>query len=117
MAKPGRFPGEAAITRSEYDRWLSAIGDIANLVRVYTIHPPAFYRALAAHNETADEPLLLLQGTWVTTNDLLNAGDATALSATVDAELRRTVDVIHGATTLPERQSAPVTPQGCTTPT
>ncbi len=103
MAKPGRFPGEAAITRSEYDRWLSAIGDIANLVRVYTIHPPAFYRALAAHNETADEPLLLLQGTWVTTNDLLDAGDATVLSATVDAELRRTVDVIHGATTLPER--------------
>jgi len=49
MAKPGRFPGEAAITRAEYDRWLSDIGEIANVVRLDTIHPPAFYRALAAY--------------------------------------------------------------------
>ena len=103
MAKPGRFPGEAAITRSEYDRWLADIGEIANVVRVYTIHPPAFYRALAAYNENASEPLLLLHGTWVATGALLDAGDATALSATVDTELGRTVDVIHGETTLPER--------------
>jgi len=103
MAKPGAFPGQAAITREEYDRWLAAIGEIANVVRTYTIHPPAFYRALAAYNETATDPLLLLQGTWVTTADLLDAGDATELSATVDRELQRTVDVIHGETTLPER--------------
>lgn len=103
MAKPGRFPGEAAITRAEYDRWLSAIGDIANVVRTYTVHPPAFYRALAAYNEDATEPLLLLQGTWVPTSDLLSAGDATALSGQLDAELRRTVDVVHGGTTLTAR--------------
>ncbi|WP_136689837.1 hypothetical protein [Halorhabdus amylolytica] len=103
MAKPGRFPGEAAITRAEYDRWLAAIGDVANVVRTYTIHPPAFYRALAAYNEGTSDPLLLLQGTWVPTGDLLEAGDATELSETVDAELERTVDVVHGQTTLPER--------------
>lgn len=103
MAKPGRFPGEAAITRAEYDRWLSALGDVANVVRTYTIHPPAFYRALRAYNEAATDPLLLLQGTWVPTDDLLAAGDATELSEAVDAEFRRTVDVIHGEVTLPER--------------
>jgi hypothetical protein len=103
MAKPGAFPGEAAITREEYDRWLSAIGDIANVVRTYTIHPPAFYRALATYNESATEPLLLLQGTWVTTADLLEAEDARELSPRVDRELRRTVDALHGATTLSER--------------
>ncbi len=103
MAKPGRFPGEAAITRTEYDRWLSDIGEIANVVRTYTIHPPAFYRALAAYNEGASEPLVLLQGTWVPTNDLSAAGDATALSDTVDTELQRTVDAVHGQATLPER--------------
>lgn len=103
MAKPGYFPGSAAIERAEYDRWLSAIGEIANVVRTYTIHPPAFYRALRAYNDDAAEPLLLLQGTWVTTADLLDVGDATELSPTVDRELRRTVDVIHGDTTLPER--------------
>jgi hypothetical protein len=103
MTKPGRFPGEAAISRAEYDRWLSAIGEIANVIRTYTIHPPAFYRALAAYNEDASEPLLLLQGTWVPTTDLIDAGDATEVSETTDTELGRTVDVIHGQTTLEER--------------
>ncbi len=103
MAKPGRFPGEAAITRSEYDRWLAAIGDVANVVRTYTIHPPAFYRALAAYNASTDEPLWLLQGTWVPTADLLAASDATAVSESVDAELRRTVDVVHGEAELETR--------------
>ncbi|MEF8780607.1 MAG: hypothetical protein V5A46_07995, partial [Haloferacaceae archaeon] len=103
MAKPGYFPGEAAITRSEYDRWLAAIGEIANVVRTYTIHPPAFYRALAAYNDGATDPLLLLQGTWVPTAELRDRGDATALSASIDAELDRTVDVVHGAATLPDR--------------
>ena len=103
MAKPGYFPGEAAITRSEYDRWLSAIGEIANVVRTYTIHPPAFYSALDAHNRNTSDPLLLLQGTWVPTGELLTEGDATALSESIDAALRDTVDVIHGQTTLPER--------------
>ena len=103
MAKPGAFPGQAAVTRPEYDRWLAAIGDIANVVRTYTIHPPAFYRALAAYNRSADTPLFLLQGTWTPTVDLLAAGDARELSRMVDRELRRTVDVLHGATTLPDR--------------
>ncbi|MFC7056913.1 hypothetical protein [Halovenus salina] len=58
---------------------------------------------MAAYNDDADEPLLLLQGTWVPTAELLEAGDATAVSETVDEELRRTVDVIHGETTLEER--------------
>ena len=103
MAKPGTFPGQAAITRAEYDRWVAAMGEIANVVRTYTIHPPAFYRALASYNESADDPLLLLQGTWVPTADLIEAPGAGALSGTVDQELRRTVDVLHGETTLPER--------------
>jgi hypothetical protein len=103
MAKPGYFPGSAAITRDEYDRWLAAIGDIANVVRTYTIHPPAFYRALAAYNADAADPLYLLQGTWVPHDPLVSAEDATGVSETVDQELQRTVDVVHGATTLPER--------------
>jgi len=103
MAKPGTFPGQAAITRDEYDRWVDAIGEIANVVRTYTIHPPAFYRALAEYNENTDDSLLLLQGTWVPTADLLEGEDATEMSATVDKELERTVDVLHGATSLPER--------------
>ncbi|WEL16246.1 Uncharacterized protein SVXHr_0061 [Halorhabdus sp. SVX81] len=107
MAKPGYFPGHAAIDRAEYDRWLSAIGQIANVVRTFSIHPPEFYRALRAYNDAADEPLLLLQGTWVPTADLHESGDATAVTSTVDPKLRHTVDVIHGDTTIPERSGLP----------
>nr|WP_236044419.1 hypothetical protein [Halomicroarcula salinisoli] len=103
MAKPGYFPGSAAITREEYDRWLEDIGAIANVIRTYTIHPPAFYRALSAYNAAADSPLYLLQCTWVPHDPLVRAADATGVSDAVDRELRRTVDVVHGSTTLPER--------------
>ncbi|MRH43354.1 hypothetical protein GH741_11760 [Aquibacillus halophilus] len=45
MAKPGHFPGEVAITEEEYYRWFKLIGEMnANTIRVYTIHPPGFYR-------------------------------------------------------------------------
>lgn len=104
MAKPGRFPGEAAITRAEYDRWIAWIGELrANAIRTYTIHPPAFYDALAAYNREADEPIYLFQGTWIGEERLREAGDVTALAPAFHEELRRTVDVVHGETTLEER--------------
>jgi len=103
MAKPGYFPGSAAITRAEYDRWLADIGAIANVIRTYTIHPPAFYRALAAYNADTADPLYLLQGTWVPHEPMVDASAMTDISEMVDQELRRTVDVVHGSTTLPER--------------
>jgi len=104
MAKPEYFPGSAAITRDEYDRWIAQIGAIANVIRTYTIHPPAFYRALAAYNAETTDPLYLLQGTWVPHDPLVQAGDATAISGMVDQEIERTVDVVHGDTTLPDRR-------------
>lgn len=101
MAKPGRFPGEAAITRAEYDRWLAGIGELgANVIRTYTIHPPAFYEALAAYNSEAaangDELIFLLQGSWISEESLIDAGDVRPLADEFDAEHRRTVDVVHG---------------------
>jgi hypothetical protein len=51
IAKPGSFPGETSITKAEYARWFEQISDMnANALRVYTIHPPAFYQALYEHN-------------------------------------------------------------------
>ena len=39
MAKPGTFPGEAAITREEYDRWFQAIGEMnANAIQIGRAH-------------------------------------------------------------------------------
>ena len=101
MAKPGRFPGEAAITRAEYDRWLGLMGELnVNVVRVYTVHPPAFYRALAAYNRSHAEPIYVLHGNWIGEETLREAGDATALSPSFDRSMRQVVDAVHGATTV-----------------
>ena len=101
MAKPGRFPGEAAITRAEYDRWLGLMGELnVNVVRVYTVHPPAFYRALAAYNRAHAEPIYVLHGNWIGDETLRDAGDATTLSAAFDRSMRQVVDAVHGATTI-----------------
>ncbi|GAA0541975.1 hypothetical protein GCM10008994_16330 [Halorubrum ejinorense] len=101
MAKPGRFPGEAAITRAEYDRWLEMMGELnVNVVRVYTVHPPAFYRALAAYNRSHADPVYVLHGNWIGEETLREAGDATSLSASFDRSMRQVVDAVHGATTV-----------------
>src|SRR5690348_15408523 len=45
---PGHQPGELAITAEDYRRWFPAMARLgARVVRVYTIHPPAFYQELA----------------------------------------------------------------------
>lgn len=104
MALPGRFPGEAAISRDQYARWFEQIGDLnANAIRVYTIHPPSFYEELAAHNRRVDDPLYLFHGTWISEGTLHEAGDVTAVSDEFHTELRRTVDVVHGEAQLEDR--------------
>jgi tetratricopeptide (TPR) repeat protein len=64
-AMPGRFPSEFPDSAT-YAGWISGMAEMgANTVRVYTLHPPSFYQALAAHNAAhPDRPLRLLHGVW-----------------------------------------------------
>ena len=64
---PLHQPGELAITAADYARWFAEMGDLGvRAVRVYTIHPPAFYDQLAAYNEAhSDAPLYLVQGVYL----------------------------------------------------
>jgi hypothetical protein len=64
---PGHQPGELAITASDYRRWFAEMGNLGiRAVRIYTIHPPAFYRELARYNRAhAGAPLYLLQGVYL----------------------------------------------------
>lgn len=99
MAKPGTFPGEAAITREEYDRWFEAIGEMnANAIRVYTLHPPAFYEAFAQYNKTAETPLYLFHGVWIDEAPLEETLDAFTpeITENFQQEMKTIVDVIHG---------------------
>ncbi|WP_033542705.1 hypothetical protein [Planococcus sp. CAU13] len=99
MAKPGTFPGEAAITREEYDRWFEAIGKMnANAIRVYTLHPPAFYEAFAQYNKTAETPLYLFHGVWIDEGPLEETLDAFTpeITESFQQEMKTIVDVVHG---------------------
>lgn len=99
MAKPGTFPGEAAITQEEYGRWFKQIGEMnANAIRVYTLHPPAFYDALKSYNDTAKEPLYVYHGVWIEEQPLVETLDAfdKDITQNFQTEIKRLVDVIHG---------------------
>ncbi len=106
IGKPGYFPGETAITKAEYLRWFQEIGAMnANAVRIYTLHPPAFYEAFYEYNQTARKPLYLFHGTWVNEEGLLHTQDAFAQENTDDAkiEIKNMIDIIHGRANLPAR--------------
>ncbi len=96
-ALPGKFPSQFPTDDSTYARWLELIaGANANTVRLYTILPPAFYRALARWNEGhPDHALWLVHGVWA---ELPPGGNYDALGWKADfrREMRRAVDVVHG---------------------
>ncbi|ELZ08316.1 hypothetical protein C479_13293 [Halovivax asiaticus JCM 14624] len=106
MAKPGRFPGEAAITKAEYSRWLGQISEMnANVIRTYTLHPPAFYEALAEHNVDRDDPLLLLQGNWIDEAVMIETGDVfdEAVVEIHEEGVENAIDAVHGNLDAPAR--------------
>ncbi|HKR57176.1 MAG TPA: tetratricopeptide repeat protein, partial [Gemmatimonadales bacterium] len=96
-ALPGKFPTEFPQAESTYTRWLSLMAAAhANVVRVYTVHPPVFYRALKDWNEAHPaQALWLMHGVWAEPppgDDY----DNPAWRADFLAEMRRVVDIIHG---------------------
>lgn len=105
MAKPGVFPGEAGIQKEDYTSWLEAIGEMgANTIRIYTIHPPAFYEALKAYNESHEQPIYVFHGVWIDEESLVEALDVYGEpTENFQAEIERVVDLIHGNATLEKR--------------
>jgi len=102
-ALPGRFPSEFPDART-YTGWIESIAEMeANAVRVYTIHPPAFYQALLEYDRDHPEsPLYLLQGVWAE----LPQGetfDAPVWERGFFGEMERAVDVVHGRADVPPR--------------
>jgi hypothetical protein len=97
---PGHQPGELSISAGQYRRWFAAMGWLGlRVVRIYTIHPPAFYQELAHYNrEHADSPLYLMQGayfpdeSYVRKKDLYDRAVTTAFAG----ELRDASAAVHG---------------------
>ncbi|KGX84978.1 hypothetical protein [Pontibacillus litoralis] len=99
MGKPGYFPGEAAITEDEYYNWFVQIGEMnANTIRVYTLHPPGFYNALARYNESHEDKIYVFHGVWINEEKLEESLDAFEEENLQDfqEEMKTIADVIHG---------------------
>ena len=105
---PGHFPGELPITKEDYLRWFAMIDEMgANVIRVYTIHPPAFYEALVSFNQRKEgEPLYLMQGIWSPEELLIEKQDAflPEIRDQFQQEIRDAVGAVYGAVTLPEKK-------------
>lgn len=97
VALPGAFPSGAPLDDSSYTRWLRLIAEAnANVVRLYTILPPAFYRALRQWNDVhPDRALWLVHGVWAELPPH-HEYDAVAWKAEFRSEMRRVVDIVHG---------------------
>ena len=104
VALPGRFPSEFPRDSALYAGWLDTLGRMhANTLRVYTILPPAFYRALRAWNLAHPaRPLWLVHGVWTELPPEDDFDDA-AWKGEFRAEMRRVVDLLHGQASIPAR--------------
>jgi hypothetical protein len=97
VALPGRYPTEFPTDSARYAGWLDTLASMhANTIRVYTILPPVFYRALRGWNTAhPDRALWLIHGVWTELpphHDFENA----AWKGELQSEMRRVVDVVHG---------------------
>ncbi len=104
VALPGRYPSEFPADSARYAGWLDTLAGMhANALRVYTVFPPGFYRALRAFNlRHPSQALWLIHGVWTE----LPPADDFADPRWRDefrTEMRRVVDLVHGAATIPMR--------------
>ncbi len=100
---PGTQPGELAVTRDQYDRWLARMREAGfNAVRIYTLHYPRFYEALRDHNTThPDAPLYLLHGIWLDEEN--PSYDLHGLTEAFERNIEEAVAASHGDIAIPER--------------
>jgi hypothetical protein len=104
VALPGRYPSQFPTDSAQYAGWLDTLAAMnANTLRVYTILPPSFYRALRAWNLShPDRALWLVHGVWAELPPRHDFNDP-AWKREFQTEMRRVVDLIHGSATIPLR--------------
>jgi len=103
-AVPGKFPAEFSLTFDDYvNLFAEAERMHVNLIRLYTLLPPDFYKALAYYNvHRARNPLYLMQGIWAPLppeDDYRNE----VYTRRLKKEITEVIDALHGRAVLPER--------------
>jgi hypothetical protein len=104
VALPGRYPSDFPADSSIYAGWFDTLAAMnANTLRLYTILPPSFYRALRGWNLSHPGRVLwLMHGVWTELPPGNNFDDPTWKSG-FQNEMHQVVDVVHGAALLPRR--------------
>ena len=105
FARPGKYVTEFPRDTDAYLEWFRLVRQMnANVIRVYTILPPEFYRALRDFNRGRDasDRLLLVQGIWAELPEESRFGD-TAYVERIRSEIRNAVDVVHGRASIEHR--------------
>jgi tetratricopeptide (TPR) repeat protein len=103
-ALPGDFATEPPTETAIYLRWFEAIGAMgADTIRVYTLLPTAFYRALLMYNrEHSGQPLYLFQEIWFGDPPQSDLFDPAFTSGFV-SEMKAVIDAVHGQMNIPIR--------------
>jgi tetratricopeptide (TPR) repeat protein len=95
VAAPGYYPGAPPLAGGTYATWLRWAQQLnANVVRVYGLMPPGFYRAFKHH--VADGSKLTLYQQIVIDNPPGNDLYDPNYVEGVKAEIRQVVDAVHG---------------------
>ncbi len=96
-ALPGAHPADFPATSDDYLRWFRQMARAGfNVVRVYTVFPPAFYSALATYNlQNRSHPLYLLQGVWVPVPENEDYLDP-EFTRQIQWEIERAVNAVYG---------------------
>ena len=102
-ALPGNHPSEFP-DGATYAAWLREMAAMGiNTVRVYTLHPPEFYEALAAHNAAhPSSPLWLIQGVWAELPPQ-DEYDAPSWQGEFFTDMERAIDALHGRADVKHR--------------
>lgn len=99
---PGYFPGSPPLENSAYAAWIADVLKAnANVVRAYTLLPPAFYAAFDKQVASGGK-LALFQQIWVEDPPQGNLYDPGFVKRT-EAEIRYVVDAIHGRGDVPPK--------------
>lgn len=104
VALPGKFPSEFPPDSATYAGWLDTLAAMhANSLRLYTILPPTFYRAVLGWNQShPDNPIWLIHGVWTELPPEHNFNDR-EWRDDFQLEMRRVVDLLHGKAEIPVR--------------
>lgn len=106
-ALPGKHPSEFPPNDGTYERWIELFARMnANVIRLYTIHPPHFYQAVRRWNLAhPQQPIWLIHGVWteLPPGQEEERYDDSTWNADFQREMRRVVDLLHGSASLPAR--------------